>query len=105
MTVKAPVDDDRPSASTEFRRSSERRARVEALEQSDIAELSATAIDKMTSDELVRMIRVANLPGLLCPDLDEHLPFYEHAVLTRLAHLARRCCRNQRPGSFATDAE
>lgn len=77
----------------------------EALEKSDIAELSDTAINQMTCDELVRMIRFANLPALLRPELDRHLPFYDHLALTRLAHLARRCCCNQRPGSFRTDAE
>jgi hypothetical protein len=77
----------------------------EALEKSDIAELSATAINQMTRDELVRMIRVANLPALLRPELDRHLPFYDHAVLARLAHLARRCCCNQRPGSLRTDVK
>ena len=39
------------------------------------------------------------------PDLDRHLPFYNHTVLTRLAHLASRCCRNQGQGSLGKDAE
>jgi hypothetical protein len=78
---------------------------LEALDKSDIAESSATAINNMTCDELVRMIRVAGLPDRLCPNLDKHLPFYDRTVLTRLAHLASRCCRSQGPGSLGKDAE
>jgi len=105
MTVKTLKHDDRRSIRTAFRGRPEQCDVFDALEKSDIAELSATAINKMTSDELVRMIRIANLPALLRPDLDRHLPFYDHTVLTRLAHLARRCCCNQRPGSLGKDAE
>lgn len=61
----------------------------EALDMSDIAELSTTAINNMSCDELVRVIRVAGLPDQLCPNLDKRLPFYDHTTLTRLAHLAR----------------
>jgi hypothetical protein len=95
MAVKLLVHDDRRSLRTDFPWRSRRFARFEALDKSDVAALSASAINGMTCDELVRTIRVANLPDLLCRDLDEHLPFYDDNVLKRLAHLAQRCCRNR----------
>lgn len=105
MTVNTLRSENRRGIATEFQQMSARNARFEALDKSDIAELSATAINNMTCDELVRMIRVAGLPDQLLPNLDERLPFYDPTVLARLAHLARRCCRNQKPGSLAMDAE
>ena len=105
MTVKQVQHKDRRHIATGFQRRSARDDRFEALDKSDIAELSFAAINNMTCDELVRMIRVAKLPDLLCPNLDEHLPFYDHALLTRLAHLAQRCCRNHGTGSLGEDAE
>jgi len=94
MTVKTQLREDRRGIAVGLQRKSARDAHFEALEKSDIAELSATAINNMTCDELVRMIRVSKLSESLCPNLDEHLPFYDRTVLTRLAHLAQRCCRN-----------
>ena len=88
MTGDSLVHDDRQAVLKGFRRSRARRDAFEALDKSDIAELSAEAINNMTCDELVRMIHVANLPDLLRSDLDQHLPFYDRTVLTRLAHLA-----------------
>jgi hypothetical protein len=67
--------------------------------------LNAAVINGMTCDELVRMIRAANLPALLSLDLDQHLPFYDRTVLTRLAHLAQRCCCNQRQALRGKDVE
>jgi hypothetical protein len=93
MTVKSLASDDRRSIRTKFQGRLTRRDGFDALVKSDIAQLSATAINKMTCDELVRMIRVAKLPAVLCPNLDEHLPFYDRSVPMRLAHLAQRCCR------------
>jgi len=92
MTVKTLKHDEHRSVRTAFRERPAQCDGFEALEKSDIAELSATAINNMNCDELVRMIRVAGLPVLLRPDLDQHLPFYDRTVLTRLAHLAQRCC-------------
>ncbi len=92
MTVKTLRHEERRDIAAGFQRRFAGEPRFEALEKSDIAELSATAINKMTPAELVRMIRAANLPALLRPDLDRHLPFYDRMVLTKLAHLARRCC-------------
>ncbi len=94
MTVNSLARDDRKGVLKNFRWNPARRDKFEALEKSDIAELSAAVINDMTCDELVRLIRVANLPTMLCPDLDQHLPFYDRTVLARLAHLAQRCCRN-----------
>jgi hypothetical protein len=105
MTMKSLVHDNRRRVATDFRRRSARSASFEALDKSDIAELSATAINNMTCDELVRMIRVANLAALLRSDLDQHLPFYDRNVLTRLAHLAQRCCRSRGQGSLGNDVQ
>ena len=105
MTVKTLARDDRRSVRTDTGRRPSRCDGLEALEKSDIAALSATAVNKMTCDELVRMIRVANLPDMLCPDLDQHLPFYDRTVLTRLAHLAQRCCRTQGQGSLGKESK
>ena len=77
----------------------------EALDKWTVAELGAAVINDMTNDELVRMIRVADLPTLLRPDLDQHLPFCDQMVLTRLAFLARRCCCNQGQGLLGKDTE
>lgn len=66
----------------------------EALDKSDVAELSSVQISRMTCDELVRVIRVAQLP-LLRPDADEQLEFQDRPTLETLVYLARRCCRNQ----------
>lgn len=68
---------------------------IEALDQSDVAELSPVQISRMTCVELVRIIRVAQLP-LVRPEIDEQLEFYDRPTLERLVYLARRCCRNQR---------
>ena len=94
MTVKTRLREDRRGIAVGLQRKSARDAGSEALEKSVIAESSASAIDKMTCAESVRMIRVAKLSESLRPDLDEHLPFYDRTVLTRLAHLPQRCCRN-----------
>lgn len=67
---------------------------IEALDQSDVAELSPVQISRMTRDELVRVIRAAQLP-LVRPEIDEQLEFYDRPTLVRLVYLARRCCRNQ----------
>ena len=95
MTVKPLAHEDRKVATNDLRRITAPYDKIEALDKSAVAELSATLINAMTRDELVRMIRVASLPVLLCPDLDRHLPFYDRETLTRLAYLARRCCENQ----------
>jgi len=65
------------------------------LDKASVAALSAEAIDRMTCDELARAIRSAELPLLLRSDLEHTLPHCDHDTLKRLAHLARRWCRNQ----------
>jgi hypothetical protein len=105
MTVNTLLGEYRLGIATEFQRRSARDARFEALDKSDIAELSATAINHMTCDELVRMIRVAGLPGQLSSNLNNRLPFYDHEALSRLAHLAQRCCRIHGQRSVGKDAE
>jgi hypothetical protein len=76
------------------------------LDKSDVASLTANAINRMSRDELVRVIRVSKLPAMLCPAMDQNLPFHDQAVLTRLAFLARQCCRNQLgEGGFDRQAE
>jgi len=65
------------------------------LGKSAVAQLTAVVIDGLTCEELVGVIRAANLPPLSRPELQQRLPFYDHDTLRRLAYLARRCCRNQ----------
>ncbi len=60
----------------------------------DIAELSSTQIARMTRDELLRIVRDARME-LLHRDIADHIELYDRETLQRLAHLARRCCRNQ----------
>lgn len=81
--------------------------RCEALDKSAIAELSAGLIDRMTCDELVRIIRAAEVPVLGRPDLYGRLPFYDRETLQRLAHVARRCCqmRNCEPSRDGSRSE
>ena len=105
MTVKSRVRNDRKPDLLGFRRSPVGNDMCEALDKLTVAALGAAVINDMTNDELVRMIRVADLPTLLRPDLDQHLPFCDQMVLTRLAFLARRCCCNQVQNSPAEDAE
>ncbi len=66
----------------------------EMLDKSSIAELSAALIDGMACDQLIRVIRAAELPTQFRPDLQQCLPFYDRETLKRLAYLARRCCQN-----------
>lgn len=67
----------------------------EALDKSTIAELSGTLIDSMSREELVRVIRAAELLPHFRDELQRALPFYDCELLRRLAHLAKRCCQNQ----------
>jgi hypothetical protein len=105
MIVKSRANDDRRGVRTDDRERFRRSYGIEALAKSDIAQLTVTAINNMTCDELARLIRGADLPALLRTDLDEHLQFYDRTVLARLAHLAQRCCRNQEPGLLEPDVE
>jgi len=68
---------------------------ADALDKSSVAELTATVIDDMLSDELIRVIHASDLPMLRGPDLARSLPFLDHSTLKRLTFLARQVCRNQ----------
>ena len=72
-----------------------RRDVSEPLDKSAVAELSADEIDSMTCEELVRVIRSAELSTMDPGDFERHLPLYSLETLKRLAHLARRCCQHQ----------
>jgi hypothetical protein len=73
----------------------ERDRRTESVpSKATIASLSQSDISQMTCEELVHAIRGARMT-LLRSDIDEHLGCYDRTTLERLAHLARRCCRNQ----------
>jgi hypothetical protein len=65
-----------------------------ALDKSVVAGIPYAAIAAMTREELVRVIEAADLP-VLGPRASDRLPYLKRTILERLAHLARRCCRNQ----------
>ncbi len=69
--------------------------RFETLNKSTIADLTADAINGMTSDELAQVIRAAELPTHSHVDLRRHLRMYDCETLRRWAHLARRFCQLQ----------
>jgi hypothetical protein len=59
-----------------------------------VASLAIGAISNMSREELIRVIHGADLP--LINSRNRHrLRFLDKNSLQRLAHLARRCCRNQ----------
>lgn len=67
----------------------------ESLDKSAVAGLSESTINQMTCDELVRVIRAAELTVALHSDFEERLRYYDYSTLRRMAYLARHCCRNQ----------
>lgn len=66
----------------------------EALDRDAIGELSSDLIDRMTCEELARVIRASGVAELERWDCDGHLGLYDRTTLVRLAHLARRCCQH-----------
>ena len=66
----------------------------EVLDKPLIAELSNTAIEQMTSDELRHVIAASEHPWT-GRRLERRLAYCDRETLLRLAYLARRCCRNQ----------
>jgi len=66
----------------------------EALDKFVVAAIPYAAITEMTREELIRVIEAGDLP-VLGPRVSDHLPYLERKILERLAHLARRGCRNQ----------
>lgn len=67
---------------------------VVGLDHAAIAELPPTHISQMDCDELVRVVRIAQLP-FLSTETNEHLELRDRQTLERLANLARLCCRNR----------
>ena len=61
--------------------------------RSRVAELSVAEIEQMENEELIDVIRTADVPWH-GTKFSDRLPFYDRATLLRLAFLARRCCRN-----------
>lgn len=74
-----------------------------ALDQRTIADLPSTIFAEMTRDELVRVIRIADLPFLAAATF-EHLPLCDRQTLERLANLARRCCLNRKTSARSSCA-
>ena len=69
---------------------------TESLDKSTIAELSSATIERMTRDELLRVIRASCLPARhFTPESAKHWELLDEPALKRLAYLARRCCQNQ----------
>jgi hypothetical protein len=66
-----------------------------SLDRIKIAELPVRFIAEMSREELIRVIRAAQLP-LLDSRALRRLPFLDRPALERLAHLGRRCCRTRR---------
>jgi hypothetical protein len=63
--------------------------------KSSVADLSAALLVKMQPDELISVIRAADLPGQRRSQFDRQPEQYDRCTLLRLAHIARRCCRTQ----------
>jgi len=66
----------------------------EALSKAMIAELPSAILSDMDRDELIRVIRGAELP-LIDARTRGRLIDLDRTRLERLAHAARRCCQNQ----------
>lgn len=68
------------------------------LTKLEIAELSRVTIDQMTAEELVMVIRSADLPMLPDSQTEHRLPDSDLKTLRLLAYLARFSCQNQCQG-------
>jgi len=64
------------------------------LQKSFVAELSAEQIRRMTRAELVNVIRAVH-PAFLSRGMLRRIENRDREELERLAHLCRRCCRQQ----------
>ncbi len=60
-----------------------------------IAQLTTAEIERMNCEELVQVIRAAELPTLQSDQVVRQLPLYDKEILKRLAYRARRCCQNR----------
>jgi hypothetical protein len=66
-----------------------------SLDKNKIADLPVRFVSEMSREDLIHMIRGAQLPLIDVRTL-RRLPFIDRSALERLAHLARRCCRTRR---------
>ena len=91
---KGPPGIRRPGSQT-FRRidAPNQPARTE-VDKEAVASLSATRIEHMQREELVRAIKAAHVPWIRAAD-EPHLAMYDIDALRRLVYLSRRICRNQ----------
>ena len=94
VTLK-PTGDECDVVSTTPSRLAERWNRSETPDKACVAGLSAASIDRMSSDELARVILASGLPSYPCFPIEGRLRSSDRETLRRLAYLARRCCRNQ----------
>ncbi len=85
----------RPSAVNDspLRDSSRIAIASEWLDKTRVAEIPVGLISELTRAELIRLIEVAEL-RLVDARTRARLPFLDRPTLERLAHLARRSCRN-----------
>ncbi len=79
-------------------------ATVPSLDKIKIAELPVRFISDMSREDLIRVIRAAQLPFIDARTL-RRLPFIDRPALERLAHLSRRCCRTWRTRETHPDDE
>ena len=63
------------------------------LTMTAVAELSQADIRQMSGEELMAVIRTADIP-LFRERMIRHLPFYDHYTLEQLAFLAQHTVRN-----------
>lgn len=67
---------------------------ADSFTKGSVAELSMAEIETMSSEELIAVIRAADLP-LLHEETIRRLQFFDQKTLQRLAFLARRVVQNQ----------
>jgi len=67
----------------------------EALDSDLIADLSNEQIQRMTDEEMQRVIKASRL-NFMDPQCINHLAWLNRCTLRRLAYLARFSCQNQR---------
>lgn len=70
-------------------------AQPSSFSKSLVADLTASLLFEMQPNELISVIRAADLPGHRCSEFDRQPERYDRQTLLRLAHIARRCCRTQ----------
>jgi hypothetical protein len=66
----------------------------ERFDKADVARLSPSEISRMSSRELIRVLRGSELP-LLEGRPGDRLRSLDRDTLEGLVYVARRCCRNQ----------